>query len=624
MAGQAQVLVGGNGSGSVLYADEALSFWGGVDPISGVVIDSRHPLCGACLAGRVLAIPRGRGSCTGSQVMLELLLGGRAPAAVLLEHPDAIIALGVIVAEELFGRCMPVVSLGQEYFSQAATAAHAIVEEDGQKVRFFCRNEEDTGQTVDQERALIPCSAAKEMNLALTSNDMSMLEGAHGRAVKAAMRIVVRAATVQGAKALLDITQAHIDGCTYIGPASLRFAQKLVEWGGKVRVPTTLNAISVDQRRWHELGVPVDLGEPASALGDAYVTLGAQKSFTCAPYLLDGAPSLGEQVAWGESNAVVFANSVLGARTQKYADFLDICIALTGRAPLSGCHLDEWRKASLVLVLPPLSTFGHLDDSFYPTLGYLCGLRAGARVPVVAGLEAARPNRDNLKAFCAAFGTTGSAAMVHIAGITPEAPDVAAAVGGDSHSVETCEITLEDLRATWQQLDASCKSVVDLVSLGNPHFSLEECLQLAELCQESRKSDNVAMVVTMSRSVLAAAHRMGFAAELQRFGAELVTDTCWCMLNEPVVPPTASTIITNSAKFAHYGPGLLQRDFRFASLAGCVTAARSGRAPVELPMWLNRTAVAQQARSFSTARLRYGVGSTCFWRQCCRLVRHLG
>jgi len=617
MAGRSQVLVGGNASGEVLYADEALSFWGGVDPTSGVVIDSRHPLRGACLAGRVLAIPRGRGSCTGSQVILELLLGGRAPAAVLLEQPDEIIALGVIVAEELFDRSMPVLSLGEEHFSQIPSYSHATVEEDGQVVR-FC--EEGACQTIERGRASILCSAARGVDLALTSNDKAMLEGVHGQAVKAAMHIVVRAAAMQGAKALLDIKQAHIDGCTYIGPASLRFAQKFVEWGGKVRVPTTLNAISVDQRRWHELGVPVDLGEPASALGDAYMTLGAQKSFTCAPYLLDSAPSLGEQVAWGESNAVVFANSVLGARTQKYADFLDICIALTGRAPLAGCHLDEWRRASLVLTLPPLGMLGQLDDSFYPTLGYLCGLRAGAHVPVVAGLEAARPSRDNLKAFCAAFGTTASAPMVHIAGITPEAPDVAAALGG-SGSAATCEITVEDLRATWQRLDASCESAVDLVSLGNPHFSSEECLTLAELCRESRKSANVAVVVTLSRSVLAAMQQVGCAAELQRFGAELVTDTCWCMLGEPVVPPTASTVITNSAKFAHYGPGLLRREFRFASLAGCVSAACSGKAPVELPMWLRGMALGQQARSFGTATLRHGAGSTRFWHRFGRLAK---
>src|SRR5690606_15440457 len=116
---------------------------------------------------------------------------------------------------------------------------------------------------------------------------------------------------------LLDITQAHIDGCIYTGPASLRFARQLADWGGRVKVPTTLNSISVDQRRWRQLGVDVAFGEPASQLADAYVEMGARASFTCAPYLLDSAPRLGEQIVWAESNAVVYANSVLGARTLK-------------------------------------------------------------------------------------------------------------------------------------------------------------------------------------------------------------------------------------------------------------------------------------------------------------------
>ena len=114
-----------------------------------------------------------------------------------------------------------------------------------------------------------------------------------------------------------------------------------------MRVPTTLNAISVDYRRWRELGVPQATGERAAALADAYLALGATPSFTCAPYLLESAPAAGEHVGWGESNAVVYANSVLGARTQKYADFLDACVALTGRAPAAGAHLDDGRRATL-------------------------------------------------------------------------------------------------------------------------------------------------------------------------------------------------------------------------------------------------------------------------------------
>ena len=175
--------------------------------------------------------------------------------------------------------------------------------------------------------------------------------------------------------------------------------------GGTVAVPTTLNSISVDRRRWVELGVDPSLGVPSSALADAYVALGATSSFTCAPYLLSTQPEMGDQIAWGESNAVTFANSVLGARTQKYADYLDICAAITARVPETGCHLTQLRAATIILDAAPLIASLHADkveydESFWPALGYLVGLSSGAELPVVVGLEALgdeSPTLDDLK-----------------------------------------------------------------------------------------------------------------------------------------------------------------------------------------------------------------------------------
>ena len=153
--------------------------------------------------------------------------------------------------------------------------------------------------------------------------------------------------------------------CVYRRPGSLAFVRKMIEWGGAVRVPSTLNAVSADRRRWRELGVPAEQALPAVALADLFLELGALPSFTCAPYLLPTSPAAGEHVAWGESNAVVYANSVLGARTQKYADLLDLCIAITGRAPESGAHLDAPRAASLVI---EVAVPEGIDDSFWPLL----------------------------------------------------------------------------------------------------------------------------------------------------------------------------------------------------------------------------------------------------------------
>ncbi len=212
----------------------------------------------------------------------------------------------------------------------------------------------------DQPIALLPPQMSA---LALSENDRAMLEGRDGPATAQAMRILCAMAAQQGAEELIDVTQAHIDGCIYASPANLTFAQTMADMGGQVVIPTTMNAISVDHEHWQVQGVPEGFGSPAAKLADAYVKMGCRPTFTCAPYLLDSAPGTGEAVGWSESNAVIFANSVLGARTAKHPDFLDLCIALTGRAPLSGVYLDAHRKAKLVIdvELPqnPTALSGH-------------------------------------------------------------------------------------------------------------------------------------------------------------------------------------------------------------------------------------------------------------------------
>ncbi|PAA45254.1 hypothetical protein CJU79_01680 [Pseudomonas fragi] len=575
-------LVDGCASAPLLYAEVGLSFWGGVDPFSGEVIDRHHPLSGECLAGRVLAIPSGRGSCTGSSVLMELISNGHAPAALVLAEADEILTLGVLVAQTLFQRSLPVLCIGKEAFGQLRGKAFARV--DGTGLSLYDSTPDDTPAPRNDR----PTEDAHS-SIELTAHDRALLDGSQGKAAQVAMQIVLRMAHIQGAKYLVDITQAHIDGCIYTGPASLRFAQQLVAWGAKVRVPTTLNSISVDQRRWRELGIDPALGVPASALGDAYIAMGAQLSFTCAPYLLDSAPKAGEQIVWAESNAVVYANSVLGARTLKYPDYLDICIALTGRAPLIGCHLEDQRKARLHIEVPPLS---NLDDSFYPLLGYHIGALAGSRIPLVSGLQQQHPNLDDLKAFGAAFATTSAAALFHIAGVTPEALDPTRVIDGP---LPVFKLSLEELRLSWQELNSARDARVDVVSLGNPHFSLSEFARLASLCQGRHRHPDVVLAITCGRTVLEQARVAGYVAVIEAFGAVIVSDTCWCMLGEPVIPPAARNLMTNSGKYAHYAPGLVGRKVHFASLAECVDAACSATASGRLPQWLQAAASLENA-----------------------------
>ncbi|VVM40013.1 aconitase X [Pseudomonas fluorescens] len=574
-------LVAGAAQGALLFADVGLSFWGGVDPCTGEVIDRHHPLSGQHLAGRVLAIPSGRGSCTGSSVLMELISNGHAPAALVLAEADEILTLGVLVAQTIFARSLPVLCIGREAFAALRGQAFARVE--NTTLSLFDHLPGDAWQALDNPLPITDSSAS----IRLTEHDRALLDGRHGKAAQMAMQLVLRMAELQGAEHLVDVTQAHIDGCIYTGPASLRFAEQLVQWGAKVRVPTTLNSISVDQRRWRELGIDPALGEPASALGDAYMAMGAQLSFTCAPYLLDTAPKAGEQIVWAESNAVVYANSVLAARSLKYPDYLDICIALTGRAPLIGCHLDAQRKARLQIELPAL---GELDDAFYPLLGYHIGALAGSRVPLVLGLERRKPSLDDLKAFGAAFATTSAAPLFHIAGVTPEAIDPAQVLEADT-CITVEKIRLKDLLSSWRALNSARDDRVDVVSLGNPHFSLGEFAHLARLCRGRQRHPEVVLAITCGRAVLEQAREAGHIAVIEAFGATLVTDTCWCMLGEPVIPPAAKNLMTNSGKYAHYAPGLVGRKVHFASLAECVDAACTATASGRLPTWLQPAAL---------------------------------
>jgi len=346
----------------------------------------------------------------------------------------------------------------------------------------------------------------------------------------------------------------------------------LADWGAKVAVPTTLNALSVDQRQWREQGIASAFGEPASSVGDAYVQMGAEKTFTCAPYLLDSAPQASENIGWAESNAVAYANSILGARTQKYPDFLDICIAITGRAPAGGSHLDSGRTPDIVIdVDAPRSS----DDSFWPLLGYHVGLLAENAIPYVRGLSHSTPSTDDLKAFSAAFATTSSVPMFHIDGITPESSSILEAMQNITlEKLPTKVVGPRDLLKSWRSLNTATSEDVDMICLGNPHFSLSECKSFAAICDGRSKSKKTDVVITLGREIYSQAEAVGIVETLQGFG------------QEPIIPPDGSTLMTNSGKYAHYGPGLVNRPIHFAGLKECADTACSGQRVVKEPEWL--------------------------------------
>ena len=556
----ARSILSGSADGPIIDTEEALSFWGGVDPATGRVIDVHHPLHGLCLTDGILMMPSSRGSCTGSGVLLDMALTGRAPAALVFSEAEDVLTLGALIAAEMFGKSLPVLRLSRDAFKALAQAKTARIS--------------DTA--IEADGLTIPVAPPAMTALDLTDDDRAMLDGRDGIAVQQAMRIIAAMAAQQGAEKLIDVVQGHIDGCIYASPANLTFAEKMADMGAKVRVPTTMNAISVDRANWQAQGVPESFGDPAARLADAYVRMGCRPTFTCSPYLLDSAPKSGEAIAWAESNAVIFANTVLGARTAKHPDFLDLCIALTGRAPLSGVYLDAPRKATRVIdvELPE-----DIDDAFWPLIGYLAGKAAPDRIPLLRGLASAKPSRDDLKALCAAFGTTSASPMLHVEGVTPEAEGAAA------KDADHTTITRADMAAAWSLLNDG-PAEVELVVIGSPHASLEECRALATAFDGRKRDSNVAVIVTAGRDAIAAARDEGLLARLEESGIQVLPDLCWCSISEPVFPTKTRALMTNSGKYAHYGPGLSGRAVRFSNLADCVEAALTGRVPARLPAWL--------------------------------------
>jgi predicted aconitase len=417
--------------------------------------------------------------------------------------------------------------------------------------------------------------------LSLSDRDRAMLDGGHGPAAQLAMSILVRMADVYGASALMDVSQAHIDSTIYLGDATLEFAERLASLGARVAVPTSLNVSGVDECGWKDWAVSPEWAAKAARQMLAYERMGASPTWTCAPYQTKMRPSFGQQVAWGESNAIAFANSVIGARTERYPDLLDVCCAITGRVPAVGLHLTENRGGQLLLRLESVRKALQEDAQFFAVLGHLVGTRAGDGIPVIDGIEA-QPAEDQLKAFAAAAASSGRVALFHMVGVTPEAATLEAAFQG--RSVPPAEvITTADLRAARAELTTADGRELDMVILGSPHFSVAEFRQLAPLVAGQHAHPRVKFLVTSGRLMKQLAEEAGVLAPIVAFGAQITLDTC--ILASPMLPPEIKTLMTNSAKYAYYAPSLLNTRVTFGSLADCVRSAIEGRVVRDESIW---------------------------------------
>lgn len=407
----------------------------------------------------------------------------------------------------------------------------------------------------------------------LDATEAAMLNGEAGPGVAFAMRVLVGFAAAVGAGSLIGIRGGHVDGCLYHGRASLDFVERFAAAGTRVRVPTTLNVGSLDLIHPDLVRMPAADAGPSRRLMQAHLDLGCEPSFTCAPYQSLSRPRFGDQVAWGESNAIVFANSVIGARTARYGDFVDLCCAVAGRAPAWSLHLDEHRAGQVLFRLTGFPASPAADDGLFVAVGLIVGARCADRVPVIQGLPDPA-TEDRLKALGAAAACSGSVGLFHAVGVTPEAPSLAAAFDGRVPA-EAVDITPADVAAALARLSTVPDGApLAAVCLGTPHFSLAEWHRLAAALDHAGGC-RVPIYVNTARDTLRRVRSDPALARALARGVTPVADTCTYVT--PILREIHGAVMTNSGKWAYYAPGNLGVEVAFGDLADCVASAAAGR-----------------------------------------------
>jgi predicted aconitase len=416
------------------------------------------------------------------------------------------------------------------------------------------------------------------MTVELESDDNDRLRGHHGPALQFAMELVVQAARILKAPHLIPVTYAHIDACFYNGQAHIDFAQFMLDHGAKFPIPAWTNngVVSATHPHLYDGNSDTEMVEGARKLMQLYAQLGCKPTWTCAPYQIPGGPKFGEHIVVGESNAVTYYNSAVGARTNKYGDYLDVACALVGKAPFAGLHTDEGRRAELHFDVSQLPERWRSENIFHHLLGHHMGRVAGRRVPVITGLLPAT-NTDDLKAVSTAVASSGGVELWHGVGVTPEAPalDVVFTRG------ETQVLQSDDLMRAQSQLSSGRDGPLDMVALGTPHFSVTEFRAVVDALDGRRAK--VPFTITTSRFVGDFIKTKGWHEILARAGVAIIGDIC--SYYAPGINGMKGRVMTNSAKWAYYAPGMLPVDVCFGSLRECVESAIKGEVWRDPRLW---------------------------------------
>ncbi len=384
----------------------------------------------------------------------------------------------------------------------------------------------------------------------LNREQEKMLNGEYGEGTQIAMEILVALGKIYGAKNLIPITSVQVSGVSYktIGDAGLEFIKHIKNTGAKVRVTTFMNPAGMDREQWDKMGIPHEFAKKQFEIFDAYESMGIKPTYTCTPYLVGLRPKLGEHVAWAESSAVVFANSVLGARTNREGGPSALAAAITGYTPNYGLHLTENRKAKVVVKTKDVKLEDRADWGLF-------GLKVGALVkgkyPAFEGIKT--NDEDKLKYLGAAMAASGSVPLYFIKDVTPEY-----ALDEDVEIIEIEQKELEELRDK-----ISVDAAVDLIATGCPHASLKEIKEVAELLEHGHKP-KAPIWIHCAREIKRKADGLGYTKIIEEHGGRVVADTC--MVVSPIEDLGIKRTAVNSGKAAKYMPTLCKQEVVYGRL----------------------------------------------------------
>ena len=384
----------------------------------------------------------------------------------------------------------------------------------------------------------------------LTNAEERILSGQNGEVMERMFRLLVRLGEIYGADKMIPVSSAQVAGVSYksIGDPGIEFLEDYAGKDAKVTIVTFLNPSGMDIEDWQKLNFPPGFAEKQLRIMNAFKKMGIVVSATCTPYLAGNLPRFREHIAWSESSAISFSNSIIGARTNREGGPSALAAALTGVTPNYGLHLDENRKPQMVVEVS-----ANLEDSAdFGAVGYVVGKQVKNRIPYFKGIKDA--DTDQLKALGAAMAASGAVALYHIEGMTPEAHLM------ETKGLETLTVSDKNVEETFSKLSTGKEA--DIVILGCPHSSLREIMTVARKLEG--KKLNKPLWVCTSRMVKEAANRMGFTQAIEAAGGKVVADTC--MVVSPIEDMGYKTTAVNSGKAANYLPGFCKQSVIFGRL----------------------------------------------------------